>query len=357
MKSITKVSLLICLVLVACMVAFTACGETAAETTRAADQTTSALETNKQPETSGLSETNKQPETSKQLETSKLPETSKVPVSTEAPHTHLFGEWTVVTKATCTQEGLEERYCSCGEKESKATDVRPHSYDAVVTDPTCTAGGYTTYTCSECRDSYTGDETEPKHTYTDTDAVCALCGHQNKSVGLIYTYDSKTDGYIVSGIGTCTDRELVIPSRYEGKSVTGIADEAFVESKKLISVVIPESVMQIGEWAFCMCESLTSVAIDNAKTSIGAGAFSACASLVSVTLGDGVTSIDEYAFADCISLTDIVIPKSVTKINDYVFESCFNLTEVHCEAESKPSGWNIRWLDGSRLSAALLALS
>ena len=35
-----------------------------------------------------------------------------------------------------------------------------HSYEAVVTAPTCTEGGYTTYTCS-CGDSYTADETAP----------------------------------------------------------------------------------------------------------------------------------------------------------------------------------------------------
>ncbi|MBQ6676427.1 MAG: S-layer homology domain-containing protein, partial [Clostridia bacterium] len=35
-----------------------------------------------------------------------------------------------------------------------------HVYTAVVTEPTCTEGGYTTYTCS-CGDSYTDDETGP----------------------------------------------------------------------------------------------------------------------------------------------------------------------------------------------------
>ena len=34
-----------------------------------------------------------------------------------------------------------------------------HSYTAKVTAPTCTAGGYTTYTCSLCGHSYTGDKT------------------------------------------------------------------------------------------------------------------------------------------------------------------------------------------------------
>ena len=36
--------------------------------------------------------------------------------------------------------------------------VHTHDYQAVVTAPTCTAGGYTTYTCA-CGDSYVGDET------------------------------------------------------------------------------------------------------------------------------------------------------------------------------------------------------
>ena len=34
-----------------------------------------------------------------------------------------------------------------------------HSYEAVVTDPTFTANGYTTYSCSKCGDSYIADET------------------------------------------------------------------------------------------------------------------------------------------------------------------------------------------------------
>ena len=38
--------------------------------------------------------------------------------------------------------------------------VHEHSYEAVVTAPTCTEGGYTTYTCS-CGDSYIADETDP----------------------------------------------------------------------------------------------------------------------------------------------------------------------------------------------------
>ena len=50
-----------------------------------------------------------------------------------------------------------------------------HSYEAVVTDPTCTEGGYTTYTCS-CGDTYVADETAALgHTEEVIPAVDASC--------------------------------------------------------------------------------------------------------------------------------------------------------------------------------------
>ena len=50
-----------------------------------------------------------------------------------------------------------------------------HSYRAVVTDPTCTTGGYTTHTCAVCGDSYVTDHTEPLgHGWVGT--RCSRCG-------------------------------------------------------------------------------------------------------------------------------------------------------------------------------------
>ena len=37
----------------------------------------------------------------------------------------------------------------------------PHQYTATVTEPTCTQGGYTSYLCTLCGDTYTADETAP----------------------------------------------------------------------------------------------------------------------------------------------------------------------------------------------------
>ena len=67
----------------------------------------------------------------------------------------------VVTKPTCTEGGYTTYTCSkCGDSYTgNETGKLGHSYKAVVTNPTCTEGGYTTYTCSRCGDSYTGSET------------------------------------------------------------------------------------------------------------------------------------------------------------------------------------------------------
>ncbi len=68
---------------------------------------------------------------------------------------HDFGEWTVTTEPTCTEEGVETRYCSrCDATETRPVAELGHDYHAVVTDPTCTEQGYTTHTCSRCNDNY-----------------------------------------------------------------------------------------------------------------------------------------------------------------------------------------------------------
>ena len=74
-----------------------------------------------------------------------------------------LGHTTVVDSAvapTCTTTGLTEgSHCSvCGEVIVAQTEIPAtgHSYNKVVTAPTCTVDGYTTYTCS-CGDSYVAD--------------------------------------------------------------------------------------------------------------------------------------------------------------------------------------------------------
>ena len=146
------------------------------------------------------------------------------------------------------------------------------------------------------------------------------------SEGLAFT--AIDGGYEVSGIGECTDTDIVIPLSYNNLPVTSIGYSAFEDCTSLTNITIPDSVTSIGGYAFCGCSSLTSITIPDSVTSINMSTFISCSSLTSVTIPNSVTSIGYSAFMSCSSLTSITIPDSVTSIGDYTFMSCSSLTSI-----------------------------
>ncbi len=270
-------------------------------------------------------------------------------------HTHEYAE-SVTENPTCTKDGLKTLTCSCGDTKTEAIPAIGHSaveipaVEANCTEPGNTAGekcsvcdevltatspipaidhtyeinGNETYHWYECvcgakteeiTHEYTvqnsndihhwsecscGEKTnEQVHTYED--GFCTDCGSKEPTKGLAYTLSDDETYYIVSGIGSATDTDIIIPSKYNGLPVTSIGSSAFYNCKSLTSVTIPDSV-----------------------TSIGNDAFSSCTNLTSVTIGDSVTSIGDWAFYDCISLTSIT----------------FGGTKEQWYAISKGSYWN-----------------
>ena len=132
------------------------------------------------------------------------------------------------------------------------------------------------------------------------------------SEGLEYSlmYDGT---YGVSGIGTCTDTNIIIPSDIYGSAVT-----------------------QIKTGAFSGCAGLTSVSIPYGVTGIGEGAFQGCKALEHITIPGSVTRIEDYAFYGCASMTSIVIPDSVTSISYDAFDGCTGLAIIYFEAQLPP---------------------
>ena len=93
---------------------------------------------------------------------------------------HVNTEEKAAVAATCTAAGREAGvYCNdCRQYISGGAEIGklPHDYVAVVTKPTCTKGGYTTYTCANCTDSYTADRTAALgHVDADGDQRCDRC--------------------------------------------------------------------------------------------------------------------------------------------------------------------------------------
>ena len=147
-----------------------------------------------------------------------------------------------------------------------------------------------------------------------------LVGHV-ASYGLLYS------GNLVTGIGSFSGKELIIPFKNGSTAITAIGELAFKDQVQITSIVIPNSVTSIGSSAFRDCTGLTSITIPNSVTSIGDNAFR-CAGLTSVTIPDSVTNIGAYAFAYCIDLTSVTIPDSVTSIGNGGFYGCTGLTSI-----------------------------
>ena len=103
------------------------------------------------------------------------------------------------------------------------------------------------------------------------------------SKGLTYTLNSDGRGYTCTGIGTCTETEIVLDT-YNGKPVTAIGYEAFRGCSQMTSISIPSSVTRIEQSAFRECTGLTSVVIPKRVTEISIQLFEGCTSLTSLTL-------------------------------------------------------------------------
>ncbi len=79
----------------------------------------------------------------------------------------------VVTSRDGNNEPIEIR---TGITKNTTYGVCEHNYEAVITAPTCTENGYTTYTCSSCGDAYTSDETKALgHTEVMDNVVAPTC--------------------------------------------------------------------------------------------------------------------------------------------------------------------------------------
>ena len=216
---------------------------------------------------------------------------------------HAFGEWRTVIEAKCEENGLSQRFCSaCNYTESKSIEMTGHTevsdsavaptcaetgltegkhcsvcktvlvaqetvwaiphtevVDAAVA-PTCTETGLTEGKhCSICKTVLVAQETVAVFHKYDDENTCSVCGDY-KDKGVVFTLIDNE--YSVTDY-TGNAEEVIIPSTYNGKSVTSIGDNAFNVgirgNDSLKSITIPDSVQRIGYYAFIFCYNLESV--------------------------------------------------------------------------------------------------
>lgn len=226
----------------------------------------------------------------------------------DGSHKHSFGEWKTVKQASCTEEGQKERTCACGEKETVTVPMTTHNF---------------------------------------VNGVCDKCGAK-PSEGLEYTLNSDGKSYSVSGIGTCTDKDIIIPDTYNNLPVIYIHVLAFKFCTELTSITIPSSVTSINSWAFYHCTGLTSITFSNGLERISNSAFSDCTGLTSIIIPDSVTNIGYSAFSGCAGLTSINVDSKNTQyhsVNNCLIETASKTLIAGCKSSIIPDDGSVTNID------------
>ena len=165
--------------------------------------------------------------------------------------------------------------------------------------------------------------------------------------------------YSVTGLGSCEDTEIIIPSTYNGIPVIEISQYAFYDCDSVVSVTISNGIKRIGYSAFEECNNLRFISLPDTINYIGSYAFYACdnieynvfddvnylgnddnpyAVLVKVVdensnrytynINSETKYINEFAFEFCNSLSSIAIPNGVLGIGECAFYYCEQLSYV-----------------------------
>jgi hypothetical protein len=200
--------------------------------------------------------------------------------------------------------------------------------------------------CGTTREQTFGEPTG--HSYQD--GFCTNCGEPYYTEGL----EIIDCGYYaaVSGLGSFSGGELIIPASYNGLPVTVIYagifrgnstitslsipgsierldSNLFEECSALEKVIIGEGMTEIGGYAFSNCTALKYVTLPATLTKISGGVFYGCSSLEMIELGASLDSIGANAFMNCTALTEITLPGSLTYLGDSAFSGCEKLTTVY----------------------------
>ncbi len=162
-------------------------------------------------------------------------ETEKLP--------HAYGQWIPLTGADCVHDGSQYRECaSCDAKETDVIPASGHSYEAVVTAPTMTAEGFTTYTCSVCDDSYV-DDIVPALTAVITGTVTSFRSDTDEiTIELIRDGETEPAHTIVV---TGNSAEYSLEGVTAGEYILRVSKNNHVTRKYEITVESQESVIDL----------------------------------------------------------------------------------------------------------------
>lgn len=146
----------------------------------------------------------------------------------------------------------------------------------------------------------------------------------------LFTYDdtgSTITGLSSAGAGAT---HLVIPTAYDGKSISWIGNAAFQDNTTVTHLMmLPDSgLLGVSASAFRGCTSLKEADVPESCYVFGNYAFTGCSSLESFEIPAAAGTLSLKMFENCVSLGSVNIPSTVTQVTKDAFQGCTGTTEV-----------------------------
>jgi hypothetical protein len=148
--------------------------------------------------------------------------------------------------------------------------------------------------------------------------------------------------FVVSGTGSTVDvayKDVTNTEWYDIRNdintiivengITRLGEYLFCDFAEVVSVNIPESVMEIGDRCFSYCTKLPEVVLPSGLNYLGNYALDSCISLRYVVIPEGITDLLAGVFQGCKGLESVVLPKGLTKIAYQNFRHCSKLAYVY----------------------------
>lgn len=152
---------------------------------------------------------------------------------------------------------------------------------------------------------------------------------KDNASGFVYRMAGEgNSSYEVVGY-TGTASEITIPATFDGKNVTSIDAEVFMDNVTLTKVLFesPSHITSIGDRAFYNCDGLTAIDLPDAVLYVGVDAFAHCDELTSFNIGQGLNEVKGNILAYCPKLTTL----TATRGNNNHFK-CVDNVLLHCPA-------------------------
>ena len=125
---------------------------------------------------------------------------------------HSYGNSVVTKQPTCTAEGTKTKTCTkCNATVTETIPKTSHKYADTVVAPTCTAGGYTLHKCSVCGTSYKDNTTK-------------ATGHSYGNSVVTKQPTCTSEG---TAIKTCTKCNATVTEKLPAKGHTAVTDKGY----------------------------------------------------------------------------------------------------------------------------------